>query len=305
MTQSPTISHDLPPIAYSGSPLDRADAVRTDPVRLAAVQAAPGARLLVLDGLSPEFSAAGGLTWAPLSAAPEGADLVFLGLDPQGQGCFAAVAPALGGSTAPAAPNLRALLDAMPAQDLAIYGGARSLIDWHARHRFCARCGHATRAGKGGWQRSCTNAACGADHFPRVDPVTIMLVEHEGRLLLGRQPRFPAGRYSTLAGFVEPGETVEEAVAREVLEEAGVRVHSVRYVASQPWPYPSSLMLACHALASDPHIEIDRAELEDARWFTRAEVAAALEGRPDAPFGAPTHTAVARHLLEWWMMARG
>ncbi|NMN03342.1 MULTISPECIES: NAD(+) diphosphatase [unclassified Novosphingobium] len=295
----------LPPIAYAGNPLDRADAVRTDPARLAAVQAAAGARLLVLDGLSPEFSAEGGLVWAPLAAAPEGADLVFLGLDPQGHGCFAAVAPALGGSTAPAAPNLRAMLDAMPAADLAIYGGARSLVDWHARHRFCARCGHATRAAKGGWQRSCANAACGAEHFPRVDPVTIMLVEHDGRLLLGRQPRFPAGRYSALAGFVEPGETVEEAVAREVLEEAGVRVRDVRYVASQPWPYPSSLMIACHALADDPAIAIDHAELEDARWFTRAEVTAALEGRPDAPFGAPTHTAVARHLLEWWMVARG
>lgn len=305
MTDSATLARALPPIAYAGNPLDRADAVRSDPARLAAVQAAPGARLLVLDGLAPEFGADGGLTWAPLATAGEGAELVFLGLDEDGQGCFAAVDPALGGSTAPAAPNLRALLDAMPAQDLAIYGGARSLVDWHARHRFCARCGHATRGAKGGWQRSCTNPACGAEHFPRVDPVTIMLVEHEGRLLLGRQPRFPAGRYSALAGFVEPGETVEEAVAREVLEEAGVRVHSVRYVASQPWPYPSSLMIACHALTDEPTIAIDHNELEDARWFTRAEVAAALEGRPDAPFGAPTHTAVARHLLEWWMVARG
>ncbi|WP_062785096.1 NAD(+) diphosphatase [Novosphingobium capsulatum] len=303
-TLARTLARALPPIAYAGNPLDRADAVRTDPVRLAAVQAAPDAQLLVLDGLAPEFGADGGLTWAPLQSAPDGADLVFLGLDEAGRGCFAAAAPGLGGSTAPAAPNLRALLDAMPARDLAIYGGARSLVDWHARHRFCARCGHATQATKGGWQRSCSNAGCGADHFPRVDPVTIMLVEHDGRLLLGRQPRFPAGRYSALAGFVEPGETVEEAVAREVLEEAGVRVRDVRYVASQPWPYPSSLMIACHALADDPTITIDQNELEDARWFTREEVSAALEGRPDAPFGAPTHTAVARHLLEWWMAHR-
>lgn len=290
------------PIAYGGSPLDRADAIRTDPARLAAVQAAPGARLLLLDGLSPVFSAEGGLTWGPMTAAAPDAGLVFLGLDPQGHGCFAAVAPELGGSTAPAAPDVRLLLDAMSAQDLAIYGGARSLVDWHARHRFCARCGHPTQAVKGGWQRSCSNAPCGAEHFPRVDPVTIMLVEHDGRLLLGRQPRFPAGRYSALAGFVEPGETVEEAVAREVLEEAGVRVRDVRYVTSQPWPYPSSLMLACHAFADDPHIEIDRNELDDARWFTRTQVADALAGHSDAAFIAPPPVAVARNLLEWWMV---
>jgi NAD+ diphosphatase len=196
------------PIAYSASPLDRADAVRGDPARLAAVMAGEGARLLRLDGLAPVFSDTGGLVWVPLSdmpGGPQGAELIFLGLDAQGHGHFAPVVADLAGSTAPAAADLRRLLDAMPAADLAIYGGARSLVDWHARHRFCARCGSATRLAKGGWQRSCVNEACGADHFPRVDPVTIMLVEHDGCLLLGRQPRFPAGRYSALAGFVEPG----------------------------------------------------------------------------------------------------
>lgn len=296
----PTTTPSISPIAYAGNPLDRADAVRADPVQLAALMT-DDARLLRMDGLAPVFAADGGLSWTSLADAPQGADLVFLGLDSEGRGHFAAVSTGLAGSMAPASPDLRRLLDEMPPADLAIYGGARSLVDWHARHRFCARCGHSTRLAKGGWQRDCTNADCGAAHFPRVDPVTIMLVEHDGRLLLGRQPRFPAGRYSTLAGFVEPGETVEEAVAREVFEEAGVRVRDVRYVASQPWPYPSSLMIACHALADDPHIAIDEAELEDARWFTRAEVASALAGAPDAPFGAPTHTAVARHLLEWWM----
>lgn len=292
------------PIAYSASPLDRADAVRGDPARLAAVMAGEGARLLRLDGLAPVFSDTGGLVWVPLSdlpGGPQGAELIFLGLDAQGHGHFAPVVADLAGSTAPAAADLRRLLDAMPAADLAIYGGARSLVDWHARHRFCARCGSATRLAKGGWQRSCVNEACGADHFPRVDPVTIMLVEHDGCLLLGRQPRFPAGRYSALAGFVEPGETMEEAVAREVFEEAGVRVRDVRYVASQPWPYPSSLMIACHALADDRAIAIDANELEDAQWFTRAQVAAALAGASDALFEVPPPSAVARHLLEWWM----
>ena len=155
---------------------------------------------------------------------------------------------------------------------------------------------------KGGWQRDC--AGCGAEHFPRVDPVTIMLVEHDDALLLGRQPRFPQGNYSALAGFVEPGEAIEEAVAREVLEEAGVRVRDVTYVASQPWPFPSSLMIGCHAQADDRALAIDRTELEDARWFTRAEVAEALaasaRGARGRAFNTPPPTAIAHHLLRWW-----
>src|SRR4029078_846835 len=132
---------------------------------------------------------------------------------------------------------------------------------------------------KGGWQRDCP--ACGAQHFPRVDPVAIMLVEcandSGGHLLLGRQPRFPRGSYSALAGFVEPGETIEEAVAREVFEEAGVRVRDVTYIASQPWPFPSQLMIACHAYAHDDALTLDPNEIEDARWFTRDEVIEAFE----------------------------
>jgi NAD+ diphosphatase len=193
----------------------------------------------------------------------------------------------------------------LPPEDLAIYGGARSLVDWHARHRFCARCGAPTRLAKGGWQRTCTSEACKGEHFPRVDPVTIMTVECEGELLLGRQPRFPPRRYSALAGFVEPGESLEEAVRREVLEEAGVRVNTVRYVASQPWPFPSSIMIACHAFAEDKDIVIDTTELDDARWFTRAEVreamAAQVTGAKEGAFIAPPPFAVAHHLLKWWL----
>ena len=136
-------------------------------------------------------------------------------------------------------------------------------------------------------------------------PVTIMTVECDGMLLLGRQPRFPARRYSALAGFVEPGESVEEAVAREIFEEAGVRVRDVRYVASQPWPFPSSLMIGCHGYADDPAIVIDKTELDDARWFTRAEVEYAMNdlkiGREDGAFLAPPPFAVAHHLLKWWI----
>ncbi|MDE2595662.1 MAG: NAD(+) diphosphatase [Sphingomonadales bacterium] len=294
-------------IAFSGSRIDRADHVRSDAVALEALTDWR-ARLLLMDGLSPQITPEGGLGWGSLADVTEGSELVFLGLGEDGRGCFAAVSPQLMGSTAPANPRLWQEMAALRADELATFGGARSLVDWHARHRFCARCGAPTRLAKGGWQRNCTSETCAAEHFPRVDPVTIMLVEHDGCLLLGRQPRFPAGNYSALAGFVEPGETIEEAVAREVFEEAGLRARDVTYVASQPWPFPSSLMMGCHAHADDRALTIDTHELEDARWFTRDEVADAVAsadtgGRGQA-FGAPPRFAIANHLLRWWL-ARG
>ncbi|MDP8912305.1 MAG: NAD(+) diphosphatase, partial [Pseudomonadota bacterium] len=172
------------------------------------------------------------------------------------------------------------------------------LIEWHNRHRFCSKCGTATALFRAGWGRRC--AACEAEHYPRVDPVVIMLAEHEGRVLLGRQPQYPPGRYSALAGFVEPGESIEEAVAREFQEEAGIRVRGVRYVASQPWPFPGSLMIACMAQAQSDALTIDRTELEDAHWFDRSAVEAALGGDPDAPFQAPPRFAIAHTLLAHW-----
>jgi NAD+ diphosphatase len=176
------------------------------------------------------------------------------------------------------------------------------VLDWHARHRFCARCGQPTRPAKGGWQRDCSADACKAQHFPRVDPVAIMLVECDGKLLLGRQARFPERSYSALAGFIEPGETIEEAVAREVFEEAGVKVRDVAYVASQPWPFPSQLMIGCIARADSLALNIDLAEIEDARWFTRAEVAEAMaRGKDSSSFVPPPSQAVAHHLLAWWL----
>jgi len=290
-----------PAIAFAGSRLDRADHVRCSPEKLAELKNWR-ARLLLLDGLDPVITDDGTLGWGSLADAHPDAELVFLGLDGE-RGCFAQVPPALGGSVAPANPGLWQAMASLDAAELATYGGARSMVDWHARHRFCARCGAPTELAKGGWQRNC--GSCRAEHFPRVDPVTIMLVEHRGDILLGRQPRFPAGNYSALAGFVEPGESIEEAVAREVLEEAGVRVRDVRYVVSQPWPFPSSLMIGCHAFADDPAITVDVTELEDARWFTRAEVEDAVRAidRNDSgrSFRAPPRTAVANHLLRWWV----
>src|SRR5213075_2648787 len=135
--------------------------------------------------------------------------------------------------------------------------------NWHSRHPHCSVCGTASGIVRGGWSRRCPN--CGAEHFPRSDPVVIMLAQHDGRLLLGRQPHYPPDRYSALAGFVEPGETIEAAVAREIREEAGIAVAHVRYVASQPWPFPSSLMIGCHARALSEALTVDYTELEDAR----------------------------------------
>lgn len=287
--------------AFSGHGLDRADHVRSDAAALADLRATPQARVLVLDGLSPLLGAGDTLTWRSLTG--DDGEMVFLGLK-DGAPLFAPVPPH--GDDRPAylqRPAWREI-SLLGADDLAIYGGARSLVDWHARHRCCARCGAATTLAKGGWQRDCP--ACAAMHFPRTDPVTIMLVEHDGDLLLGRGKNFPPGRYSALAGFVEPGESMEDAVAREVLEESGVRVHSVTYVASQPWPFPSQLMLGCHALAESRELTVDYSELADAGWFTRQQVATALAAPADSDgeglaFLPPPETAIARNLLEWWL----
>jgi NAD+ diphosphatase len=283
-------------VAFAGSPLDRADHLRGDPAAIAALMNAR-ARLLRMEGLDPAIGEDGALSWGTLAEAADDAELVFLGLL-DSRACFAPTPQQ--GSVAPPNPRLWQALASLSAPDMAIYGMARSLTGWHARHRFCAQCGAPTVPTKGGWQRNCISDVCRAEHFPRTDPVTIMLVEHQDSLLLGRQPRFPAKRFSALAGFVEPGETIEEAVAREVLEEAGLRVRDVSYVTSQPWPFPSSLMIACHSHTDDPTITLDANELEDARWFTRAEVAAAMAGE-DALFIAPPPAAVARVLLHWWL----
>jgi len=292
-----------PMIAFAGSPLDRADHVRANPESLRQ-QMNGKARLMRLEGLDPVMDDAGKLEWGSLADADPQSELVFLGLDGE-RGCFAEVQPGLIGSGAPAGPRSWAAMQYLGPEDLAMYGGARSIVGWHARHRFCAQCGAPTRLAKGGWQRDCTSDACKAEHFPRVDPVTIMIVEHDDSLLLGRQPRFPAGNYSALAGFVEPGETIEEAVARETLEEAGVVVRDVSYIFCQPWPYPSSLMIGCHAYADDPAVTVDETELEDARWFARADVADALEaierGEQGRAFGCPPRYAIAHMLMRWWV----
>ena len=285
---------------FTGGTLDRADRLRHDAEALAAAQSDWRARLLVLDAFDPVLDGEGRLSWTSLADAPDGAELVLLGLGERERPHFAALVP---GARVPPGRSLRlfAMLGAMAPGEAATYAAARSLLDWHGRHGFCANCGQPTAMFRAGWARRCDG--CGAEHFPRVDPVVIMLAEHHGRCLLGRQPAWPKGRYSALAGFLEVGESIEEAVARELFEEAGVRVSGVRYIASQPWPFPSSLMIACVGVAEDDAITLDTQELEDAFWATRDEVRAALAGDPGARFLAPPPYAIAHTLLTAWAEA--
>ncbi len=282
---------------FTGARIDRADAIRSQPDAIADAMASLSARLLLLDGIDPRADDRGQLAWGSLAVADPDAELVFLGLE-DGRPRFAAL-PAPGSAIDARSRSAWRVLGDLAPDQMALYGAARSLIDWHHRHRFCASCGRPTRLAKAGWQRDC--AACGAQHFPRTDPVVIMLAEHGGSVLVGRQPAWPAGRYSALAGFVEPGESIEEAVRREIAEEAGIATTAVRYVASQPWPFPSSLMMACIAVATGRAITLDTNELEDAMWVSRADVAAAMAGDADARFVAPPPFAVAHTLFARWL----
>jgi len=273
---------------FSGPGLDRADVLRASPERLAGLAKREDARALVWrDGL-PAMDDTGALIWQDVSEPS-----LFLGLDGE--------APRFSPLAEPAgmAFSVLPLIAQLNARDAPLFAAALSLARWHSRHRFCANCGHDTDLIRGGWSRRCPR--CSAEHFPRVDPVVIMLVEHDDNVLLGRQPHYPPNRYSALAGFVEVGESIEDAVAREVKEEAGIGVRDVRYVASQPWPFPSSLMIGCRAQAVSSELTIDMTELEDARWFSRDEVARGIAGHEDATFQPPPHTAIARTLLDDWL----
>ena len=285
------------PLGFTGARLDRADQMRTNEAAFAAALADPRATCLALDGIDFVPGEGGGLLWEPLDPADERA-LMLLGIDDTGAPRFVREAAA-GVRIDARSRTVMRLLPLLSTEEAALYGGARSLVDWHARHRFCAVCGAPTALFRGGWGRRC--GACGGEHFPRVDPVVIMLAEYEGRVLVGRQPGFSPGFFSALAGFVEPGESLEEAVARELFEEAGIHVSDVTYVASQPWPFPSSLMIGCRAVATGAALTLDTTEIEAAMWVDRAEVRAALAGDMGASFMAPPPLAIARYLLEDWV----
>lgn len=184
-------------------------------------------------------------------------------------------------------------------EELGALGQGKSLMHWHRGHRYCGRCGHETHVEAAGWRRTCPN--CANPSFPRTDPVVIMLAVHDNRCLLGRQPRFPTGMYSCLAGFLEPGETIEDAVRRELREEAGVHAGAVTYHSSQPWPFPGSLMIGALAIAKDDALILDHDELEDARWFTREDAANVLAGQHSAAITSPPPGAIAHQILKSWV----
>ncbi len=300
------------PNPYTGSPLDRAGSKRDDDVWIADRLADPASLFVPvwrsqtlfqgLDGGRPEAvfltgEAAGALRMA-------GGPWAFLGLMGE-QAMFAVDVSSvedplpLLSETIGRFQDLRLISAGLPDKDAAILAHARGLMHWRNRHKFCGVCGGACEARSAGHAMSCL--VCGAQHFPRTDPAVIMLVHRDDRVLLGHSQRFPkANMYSTLAGFVEPGESLEEAVAREVLEESGIRVGPVRYHSSQPWPFPSSIMLGFYAEGLTETITIDPTELRDARWFSRSELQA-----PDAHgFTLPRRDSIARRLIEDWMIYR-
>ena len=196
--------------------------------------------------------------------------------------------------------DLRDFGGLMTAPEASLMAHARGLIYWHQRHRFCSLCGSPAEIRDAGHMRRCGNADCAAEHFPRTDPAVIMLVADGDRCLMGRQAEWPAGLYSTLAGFVEPGESLEEAVAREIWEEAGITVRDVRYHSSQPWPFPASLMLGFYATATSTEISLNRDELDDARWFHRNDLRNPGEG-----MRLPRQTSISRRLLDDWLAGAG
>jgi NAD+ diphosphatase len=306
-------------VFFAGFPLDRASARRSDAAYLAAAQVDPGARLLLLQGGKPFVTAPAGprgpreIAWMAASTARSlagsQATVLFLGVDDGGAAHFAVEAPAdrdLAGDDGLLTglgdfEELRGIGPLLSPGDAALIGAAKSVVDWHARHGFCAVCGTATEPASAGWKRTCPS--CGAEHFPRVDPVAIMLPVRGERCLLGRQSRFPKGMYSALAGFVEPGETIAEACAREIAEEVGLTVVASRIVADQPWPFPSQLMIGLIAEVADEAVTLDKEEIEETIWITREEARALIAGpieKGGARIWSPPPMAIAHTLLKAW-----
>ncbi|WP_435256525.1 NAD(+) diphosphatase [Thioclava sp. FR2] len=309
-------------LTFGGSELDRAAHLRADPAKQESLfregKILPIWRGKILMGLDSALS------WVdaghPVVRTAE--SVVFLGLD-NGSPCFAADISAWqpAGVPIPQPPlfldpseqqhpdlpkehlfcELRAVMLRLSAVEAELAATARAILQWHKSHGFCAACGQASDIVQAGWQRSCPS--CKTQHFPRTDPVVIMLVTKGNAALMGRSPGWPEGMYSCLAGFIEPGETIEAAVRREVFEEAGIRIGTVNYVASQPWPFPASLMLGCKAEAISEDIQVDPAELEDARWVSREEMVTVLAGLH--PMMKPARKgAIAHFLIENWLADR-
>lgn len=288
--------------AFGDAGLDRSDALRGDADALAGLW--PGARVLLLDGDGRAAADAEGqpLLLAGAQLGDHFDDAIFLGIDPCGQAHFALQATA--GIEVPRWIDLRRAAVAWPATVGGAFAYARGMLHWRTRSRHCGACGARLGFQRGGFVGHCLG--CGTDHYPRVDPAVIVAVGDGERLLLGRQASWVPGRWSVLAGFVEPGETPEQAVVREVHEETGVRVRSCQYLASQPWPFPGSLMLG-YIAEGEPDLPRTDGELEDARWFTREEVGRALARGEDASSGPimPSSLSIARALVEHWYAGAG
>ncbi len=298
-----------PRLGYTESRIARAAELRTDAATIAALQADVRAGVYIMGGemIVLRKGAANEALFNVAEAAALGAatETVFLGLIDG--------APRFGAGLAPAAIEALKARDDLVVTDLrsiAVQGlvqpeqlppiaEAKAVLHWHTRHRYCSNCGALSHAVDAGWRRDCPN--CKTQHFPRTDPVVIMLTIDGNNCLLGRSPRFVPGMWSCLAGFVEPGEAIEDAVRRETLEETGIACGRVRYFASQPWPFPMSLMIGCFAEATSREITIDATELEGARWFSRDEVADMLLRRDKEGLTTPPPVAIAHHIVRAWV----
>ncbi|MEM5477503.1 NAD(+) diphosphatase [Pacificibacter sp. AS14] len=308
---------EIDTVTFSAGLLNRRDDLRKTSD---ALQTTPEARFLPVWSFKPLIHDTGGLAMLPQThpLLQHAAMTVFLGLDGTGAPLFAvdvSKADIVAGEesqegvfdtseqrheSTPFASfrDLKTVMTDLTPLEAEMASTARAILGWHKSHKFCAACGTQSEAAVGGWQRHCN--ACGTPHFPRTDPVVIMLITHGNSVLLGRSPHFPQGMYSLLAGFVEPGEPIEAAVRREVLEEAGIPVGNVSYIASQPWPFPASLMIGCRGTALSREISLDENELEDALWLTREECADVMAGtHPDI---LPAREgAIAHFLLTKWL----
>ena len=313
-------------VTFGGSGLNRAGHLRGAAVDVAALLAQASCGVLPIWRGRPLVAGAARdrLGWVPpghpILALAATQDLVFLGVDDAGprfaidlsaweppEEVDPAAMQAFFDPTEHGHPSLpddhrfaelRGVMVGLTPRDAELVASAKAVLGWHETHRFCARCGQPTQPVMAGWQRAC--AACAAQHFPRTDPVVIMLITRGNSVLIGRSPGWPEGMFSLLAGFVEPGETVEAAVRREVWEEAGVKVGAVRYLASQPWPFPASLMLGCQGEAISADITVDPAEIEEALWLTREEMLVVMAG--GNPRIKPARRgAIAHFLIANWM----
>ena len=310
-------------ISYTNGHLDRAGILRKDPAWIANQLARPNTHIIPVWQSRNLIQGLNGRATSPTAVIITGdsaknivdiaSEMIFLGLDTD-SAVFAAdlstreEEQALKLVSAGTFVDLRQVGPLLNAQEATLMAYARGMLHWHRQHQYCGLCGHPTESQQGGHMRQCTNSACGRQTFPRTDPAVIVLVEHNPsngeppRCLLGRNSAWPVGVYSTLAGFVEPVESLEEAVAREVFEEAGIRIKNVRYQASQPWPFPASIMLGFRADAETTTINIDPDELGDARWFTAEEIRTFGEwGEDTASLRLPRKDSIARFLVESWI----